>query len=68
MTGIRGFVDGLSCATLSAMNPSSLSVEQLGELTKDIFDECADSLGSAVGYSNEQLVVLGNKTAQVSIC
>ncbi|KAI0221069.1 hypothetical protein LSAT2_027510 [Lamellibrachia satsuma] len=60
----RAVGDALSCATLRAMNPSSLSVEQLGELTKEIFEGCADRLGSAVGYSNRQLTVLGSKAAQ----
>ena len=67
MTGIPVFVDALSCATLRAMNPSSLSVKQLDELTKEIFEGCADRLGSAVGYSNEQLMVLGSKAAQVRL-
>ena len=55
----------LNCATLKTMNPSSLMVNQLSELTNDTFTECANELGSADGYSKEQLTALGAKVTEV---
>ena len=59
--------DGVSCITLRAMNPSSLSVKQLGQLNETIFNECGNALGSADGYSHDQLLTLGTQIAKVQL-
>ena len=49
------------------MTPSSLSVTQLGQLNEAVFSECGTALGGADGYSNDQLITLGKRIAQVRL-
>ena len=65
MTGLVFVVVPLSCTTLRAVNPSSMSVAQINQLTKETFDECGDILGSADGYSAPQLNALSVRVIKV---